>query len=189
MALVHSACNKPGATQVTHRYVRSDHGSVDRGSISNSQADSAGSIPVTRSMLEYRCSRIVFENSRSLPNPCFGPRPGHFGPHLSTPRHSPSASEGRSALTSCRRVFIFISTEYGASETWPPTLDPSCALIGDVRKITGITRMSGRPHIDTSANFPLRGMCAHTCKARRGVFKAGRDPGGRPRTCGRHRPG
>ena len=43
-ALVHSACNKPGSGQVTHRYVRSGHGSVDRGSISDSQADSAGLI-------------------------------------------------------------------------------------------------------------------------------------------------
>ena len=125
----------------------------------SSQANSAGSIPATRSTREKRCSTIELEDSSFLLIRVFGPYSGHYGPRISTPRRSPSTSEGRSALTSCRRVFISISTEYGASETWPPTLDPSCALIGDVRKITGITRMSGRPHIDTSANFPLR-ACA-----------------------------
>src|SRR5665811_185491 len=59
----------------------------------HSQADSAGSIPVTRSTREYCCSRTVFEALSPPPNSCFGPRPGHFGPHLSTPRHSPPASE------------------------------------------------------------------------------------------------
>jgi len=58
-ALVHSACNKPGSRQVTHRSVRSGHGSVDRGSVSDSQADSAGSIPVTRST---RHKRAVHRN-------------------------------------------------------------------------------------------------------------------------------
>ena len=65
----------------------------------SSQADSAGSIPVTRSMFEYRYSRIRFENSFPLPNQCFGPRPGHFGPHLSTPQRSPSGFRGRSACS------------------------------------------------------------------------------------------
>jgi hypothetical protein len=65
----------------------------------HSQADSAGSIPVTRSMLEYRCNRTVFDKFSSLPNPCFGPRPGHSGPHLSTPRHSPFSFRGRSACS------------------------------------------------------------------------------------------
>jgi hypothetical protein len=31
--------------------------------------------------------------------PCFGPRPGHFGPHLSTPRHSPFSFRRRSACS------------------------------------------------------------------------------------------
>jgi len=65
----------------------------------SSQADSAGSIPVTRSMFEYRYSRIRFENSFPLPNQCFGPRPGHFGPHLSTPGDSSLRFIGRLACS------------------------------------------------------------------------------------------
>jgi hypothetical protein len=68
----------------------------------SSQADSAGSIPVTRSMLEYCCSRTAFGNSRSLPSLSFGPRAGHFGPHSSTPRDSLFRFRGRSA---CSVVF------------------------------------------------------------------------------------
>src|SRR5665648_107383 len=37
------------------------HGSTGHGPISDSQADSAGSIPVTRSILEYPCSTIEWD--------------------------------------------------------------------------------------------------------------------------------
>jgi len=68
---------------------------------SSSQADSAGSIPVTRSMLEYRCSRTVFENSRSLPDHVSvlaRATLGHTYPHLGT---HPSASEDAQLVPSC----------------------------------------------------------------------------------------
>src|SRR5664279_4508472 len=73
----------------------------------SSQADSAGSIPVTRSTREKRCSRTIFEGFRSVSDPRFGPRPGHFGPHLSTPRHSPSASEDAQLVPSCSPAVRF----------------------------------------------------------------------------------
>src|SRR5450759_5022128 len=68
---------------------------------SSSQADSAGSIPVTRSMLEYRCSRTVFENSRSLPDHVSVQARatlGHTYPHLGA---HPSASEDAQLVPSC----------------------------------------------------------------------------------------
>src|SRR5665647_2589464 len=55
---------------------------------SSSQADSAGSIPVTRYTREKPCGRTELENSSSLRIRVFGPYPGHLGPHISTPRHS-----------------------------------------------------------------------------------------------------
>ena len=95
------------AVRVQQAGVKTDHSrprqigprSVDGGSVSDSQADSAGSIPVTRSMLEYRCSRTVFESSGSLPNPYFGLCLGHCGPQLSTPRDSLISFRGRSACS------------------------------------------------------------------------------------------
>jgi len=67
------SCNKPGSRQVTHGYVRSAHGSIDRGSISNSQADSAGSIPVNRSTQENRYSKVTRRHRGPGPVPV-GPR-------------------------------------------------------------------------------------------------------------------
>jgi len=95
------------AVRVQQAGVKTDHSqprqigprSVDGGSVSDSQADSAGSIPVTRSTREKRCSRTELEALRPLPMRVSGPRAGHFGPHLSTPLHSPFRFRGRSACS------------------------------------------------------------------------------------------
>ena len=74
---MYSACNKPERSQVIQGYVRSGHGSVDRGPISNSQADSASSIPVTCSTHEYFCSTYELDGN-SLGNPALvGIRKAH----------------------------------------------------------------------------------------------------------------
>ena len=67
----------------------------------SSQADSAGSIPVTRSIREKCCSRTELEDSRSLPLCVSGSGTGHCGPHLSTPRDPPSGSEDAQLVSSC----------------------------------------------------------------------------------------
>jgi hypothetical protein len=68
-------------------------------SSNSSQADSAGSIPVTRSIRERRCSRGEFEDSSS-PLICDSVHAratlGQRYPHLDT---HPSVSEGRSACS------------------------------------------------------------------------------------------
>jgi len=53
---VQSACNKQESRQVIGQHVRRGHLSTMHGSMSDSQADSAGSIPVTRSTREKRCN-------------------------------------------------------------------------------------------------------------------------------------
>ena len=52
--------------------------------VSDSQADSAGSIPVTRSIREKRCSRSALEDFMFSADPCFDPCSGHRYPHLDT---------------------------------------------------------------------------------------------------------
>jgi len=123
VALVHSACNKPGATQVTHRYVRSGHGSVDRGSMSNSQAGSAGSIPVTRSKREYCYSRVQFEAFSSCGTRVFSPQPGHFGPHNST---SALTFIYRRTLSLSRHVPRFSGSSNLTQVVSPPQLRARC---------------------------------------------------------------
>jgi hypothetical protein len=59
---------------------------------SSSQADSAGSIPVTRSIHEKRGNRITFDDWGSRRIRVFGPRTGHLGPHSHLGTH-PSVSE------------------------------------------------------------------------------------------------
>ena len=83
---------------------RSDHETRKEPSTSpmssnSSQADSAGSIPVTRSTHEKRCSRIELENSSPPPICVSVPCSGHCGPQISTPRDSPSNFRRRSACS------------------------------------------------------------------------------------------
>ena len=65
----------------------------------SSQADSAGSIPVTRSTREKRCSGIELEDSSPPPICVSVPCSGHYGPQISTPRDSPSSFRRRSACS------------------------------------------------------------------------------------------
>src|ERR1019366_147458 len=89
------------AVRVQQAGVKTDHSqprqigprSVDGGSVSDSQADSAGSIPVTRSIREQRCNTSESVDSRPLPIPAFGPCAGHIGPQISTPQHSSSVQK------------------------------------------------------------------------------------------------
>ena len=89
------------AVRVQQAGVKTDHSrprqigprSVDGGSVSDSQADSAGSIPVTRSTREKRCNTSESVDSRPLPIRAFGPCAGHIGPQISTPRHSSSVQK------------------------------------------------------------------------------------------------
>jgi hypothetical protein len=60
---VHSACNKQESRQVIGQHVRCSHLSTAHRPISDSQADSAGSIPVTRSTREKRCRSWGFVKS------------------------------------------------------------------------------------------------------------------------------
>jgi hypothetical protein len=95
------------AVRVQQAGVKTDHSrprqigprSVDGGSVSDSQVDSAGSIPVTRSKCEKRCGRTALEESSPLPICVSGPCSGHFGPQISTPRDSPSSFRRRSACS------------------------------------------------------------------------------------------
>ena len=69
------------AVRVQQAGVKTDHSrprqigprSVDGGSVSDSQADSAGSIPVTRSTRETRCCSWRFTNSTAPQATCLGP--------------------------------------------------------------------------------------------------------------------
>jgi hypothetical protein len=82
------------AVRVEQAGVKTDHSQprqigpriVDGGSVSDSQTDSAGSIPVTRSIREYCGSRTEFEDSCPVRTHVFGLRPGHLG-HTIRPRH------------------------------------------------------------------------------------------------------
>ena len=65
----------------------------------HSQADSAGSIPVTRSTREKRCSTIELEDSSFLLIRVFGPCSGHYGPHISTVQDSSFSFTRRSAYS------------------------------------------------------------------------------------------
>src|SRR5664280_2532418 len=76
-------------------------------SSNSSQADSAGSIAVTRSTLEYYCSRAVFENSglcRIRVSVLARATLGHTYPHLGT---HPSASEDAQLVPSCSPAVRF----------------------------------------------------------------------------------
>ena len=95
------------AVRVQQAGVKTDHSqprqigprSMDGGSVSDSQADSAGSIPVTRSTREKRCSTDELDGSSPPPIRASRACAGHCGPHLSTPRHSPFRFRRRSACS------------------------------------------------------------------------------------------
>jgi hypothetical protein len=87
----------PGTLQATRGRETRKEPSTNPMSSNSSQADSTGSIPVTRSRHEKRCSRGELEDSSPLRIYVSGPCAGHFGPHLSTPWHSPFRFRGRSA--------------------------------------------------------------------------------------------
>jgi hypothetical protein len=52
------------------------------------------------------------------PRQCFGPRPGHFGPHLSTPWHSPFSFKGRSACSASVPAVVISSLSSCSSNPW-----------------------------------------------------------------------
>src|SRR5450759_5312534 len=95
------------AVRVQQAGVKTDHSrprqigprSVDGGSVSDSQADSAGSIPVTRSTREKCCSTIELEDSSFLLIRVFSPCSGHYGPHISTVQDSSFSFTRRSAYS------------------------------------------------------------------------------------------
>ena len=63
---VQSTCNKPGSTQVNDDHVAEGLRSTDHGRGQVSQVDSAGSIPVTRSTRENRCSTCESGNDSTI---------------------------------------------------------------------------------------------------------------------------
>ena len=90
----------------------------------HSQADSAGSIPVTRSKREKRCNRTILENSGSLRGRVFGSYSGHLGPRISTPRDSAFSFQRTLSLFCCRHI--------GSSDLARPCLRHDCAPNVDV---------------------------------------------------------
>jgi len=66
----------------------------------HSQADTAGSIPVTPLHTRKTLQQNRAGRSSSLPMRVPGPCAGHFGPHLSTPRDSPSRFRGAQLVPS-----------------------------------------------------------------------------------------
>jgi hypothetical protein len=65
----------------------------------HSQADSAGSIPVTRFTREQRCSTIELGDSSFPLIRVLGPCSGHYGPHISTVQDSSFSFTRRSAYS------------------------------------------------------------------------------------------